>query len=236
MSILHLFEKYYFEYGEAKVARFNEGIIPRLGAKEGIFFTPLGPRYDFDLRGDEILAHHAEMKLLEFLSNWLKTWPAEFATPTTWIFLAADYYGTDINRLPAAKVNKYFISFEEKVKSLMGSKAKFVKWSEEREKATAYRETAQSRYSMLRARTLGRAELIAARKGGDAKQYLVERITEALYMEAKFKPIKISCANPQDDGDVDMHLPRLYVVPEHLRKPWRGAWENGSPPQVPTSS
>lgn len=221
MSIALWFRNNYHHYRRARAERFDDGIIPRLEAGQIKFFTPWGPRYDYQIRGEEVLQEHAEERLLEFLAAWLKSWPEEHAANISWIFLAADSYGTEVNKLPSTVVENYFRSIRTRVDFHFGSKAQFVYWSQLREVAMPYRKTAELRHlPLLNPEILKRAERIAARRGGDAKQYLIERMAEALYMEAIHKPIKVSCASRQDDGGIDLNLPRLYIVPNILHRPW----------------
>jgi len=57
-------------------------------------------------------------------------------------------------------------------------------------------------------------------KGGDPKEYLVERLAEAMFIETTLHPIKISCVARHKDDKVDWELPRLYFLPERLHAPW----------------
>ncbi len=50
--------------------------------------------------------------------------------------------------------------------------------------------------------------------------YLRERIAEALIVEKIFAPVKVSAVAKNKDNEVDMNLPRLYIIPEREQFPW----------------
>lgn len=53
-----------------------------------------------------------------------------------------------------------------------------------------------------------------------AFRYLRERLCEAVIIEEKYKPIKVSAVAKYKDNFVDRELPRVYVMPSELQFPW----------------
>ncbi|HEY4496773.1 MAG TPA: hypothetical protein VI432_01310, partial [Candidatus Paceibacterota bacterium] len=85
----------------ARAVRLEDGVIPRLKEESVTFFTPWGPRYDYEVRGSEIEDSHREIDLLKFLARILGEFKKNMpGRKFRWIFLGADLYGVKINHLP----------------------------------------------------------------------------------------------------------------------------------------
>jgi hypothetical protein len=207
----------------ARAAKYEEGVLPRLEQNEIVLFTPWGPRYSWKERGVIIRSNDKEICTLKFLkamlSDWKKNMPEK---KIVWFFLGADLYGSRINGLPIEIIKEYFFSLGEKLKDILPGSL-FHLWSEFDCEAEMHRKKIRENFdAFVDARLLGRtsrtARLMA--RGGNPKEYLIERIAEAILIEEKLRPIKISCAPRHKDDKVDQNLPRLYFLPENLQAPW----------------
>ena len=100
--------------------------------------------------------------------------------------------------------------------------AEFLLWSEFDEAAEPYRQEVREHFDKyVDVYLLDRAVSTAKKmNGGDAREYLIERIAEGMFIEERFSPIKVSCVARHKDDKVDRELPRLYLVPEQLHAPW----------------
>lgn len=202
---------------------YEEKILPRLREEKITLFTPWGPRYDFTERGTHVRDGDKEVEVLRFLSNIISSWREQMpGKEFSWIFLGADLYGTRINGLGAEAVSNYFESLRFWLSRLI-PKATFRLWSDFDTEAEDYRRKIASNFGQYAdCDLLERAEKTAKgmNRGSSAREYLVERFAEALLIEEKFRPIKISCVNRSKDTTVDLDLPRLYFLPERLLAPW----------------
>jgi len=215
-------------YPSAKTARavfLDQGILPRLRNETICFFTPWGPRYSYKARGVVIHEEDLEVTTLRFLQEVVTTFEIHGinqARKFRWIILGADVYGTKINNLPKSVVADYFQSLKIWIETLL-PKAEFLLWSDFDSEAQVYRDEVRQNFTTyIDARLLARAQRTSEGlgTGGSPEAYLIERLAEAMLIEAKFQPIKLSCVARYKDDKVDLNLPRLYVVPEHLHAPW----------------
>lgn len=201
----------------------EDGILPRLREQNICFFTPWGPRYSWQVRGSVIREGDNEVGTLKFLRTILDEMSPRMADKNfRWVYLGANLYGTRLNGLPRGVVSSYFGSLSKWLATLL-PEIEFRLWSEFDEMAEPYRRQVYDDFSHYMNPELLRRTALTARvmgRGSDPKAYLVERVAEALLIEEQLKPIKVSCVKPEKDAVVDVHLPRLYVVPEELRAPW----------------
>lgn len=213
---------------KARAVKYEHGVLARLYGYDGpeiILFTPWGPRYDWEKRGIEIKAGDKEIETLNFLAALLAKWREKMPSASKkfhWIFLGADLYGTRINNLPEEVVAGYFTSLAKWLTQIL-PEAEFRLWSEFNKEVEYSRKNIWKNFGdFVDANLLSRAEKTAQvmARGSDPKSYLVERITEAMFIEDKYRPIKISCVPKYKDDKVDCELPRLYLVPTHLQTPW----------------
>lgn len=202
---------------------YEEKILPRLRKDKVTLFTPWGPRYSYAEGGTEIGSDDKEVEVLTFLANILSCWKARMPEKEfSWIFLGADLYGTRINGLDHDSVSNYFEWLRLWLSELI-PEATFRLWSEFDIEAETYRHQVANNFGQYAdLELLERAEKTAKGmgRGSSARDYLVERFAEALLIEERFRPIKVSCVNRGKDATVDLELPRLYFLPEKLLAPW----------------
>jgi hypothetical protein len=214
---------FYPQNKSARAVFLEDKILNRLRQKDVILFTPWGPRYDWAIRGSIIKSDDKEIKVLHFLSLILKQFKKNMPDKKiSWIFLGADIYGTKVNNLPSKIVGEYFSSLEQKVLELI-PEAQFYLWSEFDEQAEEYRSLIRKNFYNFVSPDLLKSAIRTARamrRGSDPKDYLIERLAEAMFIEKKFEPIKISCVNRYKDDGVDWELPRLYFLSQDLHAPW----------------
>ena len=208
-----------------RAVRFESGVIPRLRESGGTFFTPWGPRYHYEKRGVKIRAEDKEVRTLKFLADlWLEFQQNGLATDWQWLFLGADTYGARINHLPAEIVGAYFESFGHWVNKILPH-ASFRLWSDFDDQVQAIRQVAARDLEALVSSDIllkARQTALALKNGGDPRAYVIERLTEAMFIEQEFGPVKISAVHRGKDAEVDLNLPRLYFVPPELQAPWMG--------------
>ncbi len=206
-----------------RAARYEDGVLPRLRTQNISLFSPWGPRYSWESRGAVIREDDKEVKVLDFLASILGKLRQNMPKKNfSWLFLGADLYGTKINNLPTEVVASYFGSLREWLTQIL-PEVEFVLWSSLNDIAESYRQQVKDDFRKYVSPNL----LLAATKtaqgmrlGSDSKEYLVERIAEAMLIEEKLCPIKISCVGRHKDEHVDWELPRLYLLPENLWAPW----------------
>ncbi len=207
----------------ARAVRYEDGVLPRLREQKVTFFTPWGPRYSWESRGAAIEGRDKEIEVLNFLSVLFTEWQQNMPNKSfRWVFLGADLYGTRINNLPREVVANYFVSLAGCLARILPT-AEFRLWSQFNDVAEGYRRRIRENFDdfvdydlLLRANQTAKA----MGKGGDPKEYLVERLAEAMLIEETLRPIKISCVSRRKDDKVDWELPRLYFLPERLCAPW----------------
>jgi hypothetical protein len=206
-----------------RAMRYEDGILPRVSENTITLFTPWGPRYSWKERGIDIVDTDKEVLVLRRLREVLDMFICNMLGKTfTWVFLGADLYGTRVNNLSEEIVSGYFSNVEKRVLDLF-PEATFSLWSDFDRDAEAYRDRVRNDFSRyVDGNLLTRAENTARGLGcgGDARAYLVERFAEAMYIEDRFRPVKLSCVGRHKDAKVDHQLPVLYVVPEALHAPW----------------
>lgn len=214
---------FYPQNKTGRAVRYEDGVLPRLREDIVTIFVPWGPRYSYKTRGVSIANDDKEMKVLTFLRGILDEFRGNMPqTNFQWVFLGADLYGTRVNGLPKIVVSDYFESLRSRIQEVM-PQAVFYLWSEFNESAEEYRKRASKELDDIISPKIQSRAVATARKmgtGGDAREYLVERVAEAMLIEEKFSPIKISCVPRHKDDGVDFRLPRLYLVPEELHAPW----------------
>ncbi len=214
---------FYPQKKTARAARYEDGVLPRLHGQEVTLFTPWGPRYSWESRGVRIREEDREVEVLNFLATLLNEWRKNIPDKNFhWVFLGADLYGTRINKLPKEVVSNYFANLVEWLTRIL-PESEFRLWSEFSEGAEEYRQRIWANFDnfvddKLLLRTNQTAQAMG--KGGDPKEYLVERLAEAMFIETTLHPIKISCVARHKDDKVDWELPRLYFLPERLHAPW----------------
>lgn len=205
----------------ASAVRYEDGILPRLCEAEVNFFSPWGPRYSWEARGMVIEPKDREVATLQFLAGLygevLRGMPSK---GLHWIFLCADLYGTKINDLSDEPVSEYFASLRSWLAEILPL-AEFRLWSEFSNQAEPCRELVRVNLSQIVGQSiLTRAVQTSQKMGGNATDYLVERLAEAMLIEELYHPIKVSLAPKGKDAEVDYRLPRLYLLPEDLQAPW----------------
>lgn len=206
-----------------RAVRYEDGVLPRMREPHTRLFTPWGPRYDWETRGQTILPEDRELKTLAHLASLFTELQKQMPEKTwEWIFLAADTYGTRVNNLPTQVVQEYFASLKEWLAQYLPH-SEFQLWSELETEALPLRNQAAEYvrtnlpYS-IRERAAQTAQKMG--RGSNPNVYLEERVTEALFIEQRYSPVKISCAPRNKDDAVDVDLPRLYLLPEALQVPW----------------
>lgn len=206
-----------------RAVRLEDGVLPRLREEEITLFTPWGPRYSFESRGVTMREGDKEVEALKFLAMLLRELQQNMPGKTfRWLFLGADLYGTRINSLPCEVVADYFASLEEWLQRLLPL-ATFQRWSQRDDEAEPYRQAVRENFAeLVRPSVIARANLTAHAMGrnSSAREYLVERVAEAILIEETLRPIKISCVGRHKDDGVDGDLPRLYFLSERLHAPW----------------
>lgn len=207
----------------ARSVRIEDAILPRLRKPDINLFTPWGPRYSWKFRGTIIRGSDKEVGTLGFLRKLLDELLEHMpAKKFRWMFLGADLYGTRLNELPREVTSDYFASLSDWLAKLL-PEVEFRLWSEFDEMAEPYREQVRVNFNQLVQPELLRRTTQTAQamgRGSNAKEYLTERLAEALLIENLLKPIKVSCVMRHKDDQVDADLPRLYIVPEDLTAPW----------------
>ncbi|MCK9345401.1 MAG: hypothetical protein M0P64_04810 [Candidatus Pacebacteria bacterium] len=205
-----------------RAVRYEDGVLPRLRQAEVTLFTPWGPRYSWETRGVEIKDGDKELAVLRFFASMLEEWKRNMpGKKFRWLFLGADLYGTRINHLPEWVVREYFTNLKKKISALLPG-VEFHCWSEFDRQAEWYREWALQDLLIVGRPVIARAHQTARamKRGGDAQQYLAERLAEARHVEGVIHPIKLSCVARHKDHGVDLALPRLYLLPRELHAPW----------------
>lgn len=214
---------FYPQKKTGRAVRYEDGILPRLREKEITLFTPWGPRYSWESRGAVIQDGDREVEVLNFLVVLLGELRQNMPDKNfRWVFLGADLYGTRINNLPVEVVARYFDSLVQWLPRVLPM-AEFQLWSQLDSVAEEYRREVRANFDNLVSYSiLSRANQTARAMGrnSSAKEYLVERLAEAMFIERTLKPVKISCVARHKDDDVDWELPRLYFLPERLHAPW----------------
>lgn len=226
----------------ARAVRYEDGVLSRLRGQTVRLFTPWGPRYSYESRGVDIKDGDKEVEVLRFLADLLGELQQNMPDKNFyWVILGADLYGTRINNLPSEVVVDYFTNLFEWVAKILPM-ATFTLWSKFDNVAEQIRQMIRGDFSGDWDRTnyhliasTGEARRVindhdfvtriteAARvfgTSGDPKEYLVERLTEAIVIEKILRPIKISCVAKYKDDKVDLKLPRLYFFSERLHAPW----------------
>lgn len=197
--------------------------MPRLRKQHINLFTPWGPRYSWQARGAVIKENDKEVETLEFCRKSLDELLEHMPTKNfRWMFLGADLYGTRLNGLPEEEIGDYFTSLSGWLAALL-PEVEFRLWSEFDEMAEPYREQVRANFNQFaRPELLLRTTQTAQAMGRDSdpREYLTERLAEALLIESLLEPIKVSCVMRHKDDHVDADLPRLYIVPEDLTAPW----------------
>ncbi len=213
-------------YPQNKTARavlLEEKILPRMRQEEITLFTPWGPRYRWETRGPIISRVDKEVEALRFLAGVFSRWQECMPEKRFhWLFLGADLYGTRVNNLPENAVRDYFSSLADWLAEILPV-AVFRFWSEFNGGAEFYRQHVRNNFDYFvspRLLTTTAQTAKAMGRNSDPKEYLVERLAEAMLVEECFKPIKISGVARYKDDEVDWELPRLYFLPESLQAPW----------------
>lgn len=214
---------FYPQNKKARAVRYEDGVLPRFYEREITLFTPWGPRYGWKSRGLDIKKEDKEVEVINFLATLFKELRENMPDKNfRWIFLGADLYGTRINNLPEEVVAGYFVSLAKWLAQIL-PEAELRLWSEFDKIADVYRQKIWTDFenfvdTNLLIRTEKTAQAMA--NGSNPKEYLVERLAEAMLVEEIFHPIKISCVARHKDDKVDWELPRLYFLPEYLHAPW----------------
>lgn len=214
---------FYPQKKTGRAVRYEDGILPRLREKEITLFTPWGPRYSWESRGEDIKEGDDEVEVLNFLAALIGELRQNMPDKTFhWVFLGADLYGTRINNLPVEVVKNYFDSLAQWLPRVLPT-AEFRLWSQLDSTVEEYRQEVRADFdNLVSYNILSRANKTALAMGrnSSAKEYLIERLAEAIFIERTLKPIKISCVGRHKDDEVDWRLPRLYLIPGHLHAPW----------------
>lgn len=215
--------EFYPQRKTCRSVRYEDGVLPRLREREITLFTPWGPRYSWESRGAIIKEDDKEVEALNFLKALIDELRQNMPDKIfRWVFLGADLYGTRINNLPVEAVKDYFCSLSEWLSQVLPT-AEFWLWSQLGSNAEEYRQEIRTNFNnFISNDILLRANKTAQAMGrnSSAKEYLIERLTEAVFIEKTLKPIKISCVARNKDDVIDYQLPRLYFLPERLHAPW----------------
>lgn len=207
---------------------FPEIIMARLMNGEPLtLFVPWGVRDTAKIGQRERLA----MNTLESFACMLH----ENGVNTQIVIMPADIYALEINKkISPLIVSEYFtqVTDESRNRGFI-----VMPWSQIRyENQTLYDQislemTQEHIATLISLPVRMKAYEAALRNSGfqdaasiqrSAYTYLRERICEAIIVEETLKPIKVSMAPKNKDNDVDMSLPRLYILPEKLILPWKG--------------
>lgn len=149
------------------------------------------------------------------------------------LLMPADLYATEVNnQVNPDRAQAYFkqvtdtaISYNFRVKPWS------IIRSENIEMYLSLRETLTEEEirKLLTGHKVSEAITAARRRSGYDRQediesaafaYLRERIAEAKIVEKIYEPIKVSAVAKNKDNEVDMNLPRLYIIPESEQFPW----------------
>ncbi|MDD4990144.1 MAG: hypothetical protein PHW31_02430 [Candidatus Pacebacteria bacterium] len=206
-----------------RAARYEDGVLPRLREKKITLFTPWGPRYSWEKRGTVIHVEDKEIEVLEFLAKIFSEMKKNMPNKDfRWIFFGADLYGTKVNNLPNEMVDNYFAGLAKWLPQIL-PEAELKLWSSFNDIAENYRQKVATDFRKYVSPNL----LLAASKtanamgrDSDPKNYIIERIAEAMLIEETLHPIKVSCVGRHKDEHVDWQLPRIYLLPENLWAPW----------------
>jgi hypothetical protein len=149
------------------------------------------------------------------------------------LLMPADLYATEVNNFDSSVANSY-MEWLKYLADKFGYETK--PWSEIRQENQTEYDRLRQKITLerieandeLRAR-LSKAYLTAKKRSGyetwgqqkeAALAYVTERLCEAVIVEEKYQPIKVSCVEPGKDGPLDGEIPRLYLIPDSLRFPW----------------
>ncbi len=207
----------------ARAVRYEDGVLPRLRENAITFFTPWGPRYSYATRGETIVEGDKEVEVLAALAGLFEEIRENMPSKQfRWMFLGADLYGTRINGLPQEAVAAYYQSLGGWLQQILPN-AEFQLWSRFDAQAEIYRRRVRENFAnLVPAHIVCQATQTARAmgKGGNPRDYLVERVAESMFVEEAFHPIKVSCVGRHKDDGVDGELPRLYLLPLELWAPW----------------
>lgn len=214
---------FYPQKKTSRAVRYEDGVLPRLHQKEITLFTPWGPRYSWESRGSVIHEGDKEIEVLHYLAGLFSELRQNMPDKNfRWVILGADLYGTRINGLPTEATTDYLSSLSQWLIRIIPI-SEFWLWSRFDNDAEKYREEIRANFDVYVSGSLMFRAAQTARAMGrnsSAKEYLIERLAEAMLIESVLKPIKISCVAKYKDDCVDLDLPRLYFLPERLHAPW----------------
>lgn len=149
------------------------------------------------------------------------------------LLMPADLYATEVNR----QVNKVQATeyFEQVASAGRGRGFNVVPWSTIREEYLDDYQRLAAEFTidvineLIPKPVIESAKKAAGRRSGfttDAEieaaayRYLRERLCEAVIIEERYRPIKVSAVAKYKDNFVDRELPRVYVMPSELQFPW----------------
>ncbi|MBP9717038.1 MAG: hypothetical protein KBD51_03810 [Candidatus Levybacteria bacterium] len=190
-----------------------------------VLFVPWGVRLIGDLGQSEIRAMDRLRGLKEILE--------EKRINAKVLIMPADLYATEVNnQVSSNTAQNYFAKVQETAEGY-GFEVK--PWSairsENMEMYLSLKEflTEGEIRGLLTGHKVNEAISAASRRSGYDRQedikkaafaYLRERIAEAQIVEKIYAPVKVSAVAKNKDNEVDMNLPRLYIIPEREQFPW----------------
>lgn len=149
------------------------------------------------------------------------------------LLMPADLYATEVNRqVNKEQANEYF---EQVAGAGRDRGFNVVPWSAIREEylddyqRLAADLTIGAIRELIPGQVIESAKKSAGRRSGfsaeaeieaAAYRYLRERLCEAVIIEERYRPIKLSAVAKYKDNFVDRNLPRVYVTPSELQFPW----------------
>jgi len=211
------------EYPDVSLARLTTA---RETSVPVTLFIPWGVRPEGKFGSSEI----AVLDKLKLLQDVLKG----KGIPVDILIMPADLYATEVNnQVDGGQTSIYFEQVAEVAKTEFDFNVK--PWSEIRlENWETYQTrsnqlTVEKIDELLTNRKISEAIGAATRRSGYSSQedimkaayaYLRERICEAEIIESQYKPIKVSCVPKNKDNEIDINLPRLYIIPYEQQLPW----------------
>lgn len=207
--------------------------ISKFESRELVFFSPWGPRYK--TKNPEVDANSPEMLTIEELREIFGFF-SRLEYRSCLLFMPADSYGTDINRLSQDFVQAYFTSLSNMLRiELRGLvDIKITPWSSIKEDNRPYYDELSVEVSRLidASGNLQLRKAIDTARFFDAEnpqnsalKYVKERMIEAEIIDKVYNPIKLSLVRKEKD-ELDGNLKRIYIVKN--RAPWMSNTESGA--------
>lgn len=197
-----------------------ERLISGINGSVVMFFVPWGTR----IKG----VFGPETDILAKLKNVSDTL-SDLKIRSRMMLMPADLYATEVNGIDKRVVESYL---DKLVPLARGMGFEINPWS-------MIRKENEKQYSMISSELADskidqmvsggkRMKLIEAASrwcsNGSPREaayrYMRERICEAIIIEQKYTPIKLSAVTVEKDDIMDQQLPRVYLIPYEKRFPW----------------